>query len=160
MLHSFDANRWIGHCLPPILRQPVLVALFKCCIQPIRQLHERYIDYAAQTEIQIVPRSSGGLLTHWLNSLFGLPYGAIFIQETADTSQYLFYDGEMPAETYLYTQEEGYPLYLHYLPVGTFEGFVVKVPASVATESNLKIIEKWVQYYKIAGVQYKIVVYE
>lgn len=158
MSMRFDVNKWLLHCLPPVLRQRVVYALFSCCLQPIRQLHDRYAEYADRAGIQLIPRSNAGLLASWLNEIFYLPEGTIYIEDSIDSNTYLFYEDESPQNTYLYTQDEGGLLHMYYQPSDAFNGFYVMVPESIATEANLKTIDKWIKYYKIAGVNFRIVI--
>ncbi len=145
------------HCLPPVLRQRVIYALFSCCLQPIKEIYARYGNYVQQVNSQLNSRSYAGSLATWLNSVFYLPEGTIYIEDSIDDTYYLFFKNEVPGIKFLYTEQEGNAPYLNFQPTETFDGFYIHIPAKLATEANVQIIKKWVSYYKIAGVNYKII---
>ena len=153
----FDVNKWLLHCLAPVLRRQVIYALFSCCLQPIKAIYARYADYTALVNSQLTSRSYTGALAAWLNSVFYLPEGTIYIEDSIDDTYYLFFKDEVPEVKYLFKEEEGNAPYLNYQPAETFDGFYIHVPAKLATEVNVQTINKWVSYYKIAGVNYKII---
>ena len=70
-------------------------------------------------------------------------------------------EGEVPEEVYLGFDNEITEVYLSANDPSVLSGgFVVYVPSGLATEDNLRTIRKWVEYYKMAGTEYKIVAYE
>ena len=153
----FDANKWLLHCLPPVLRRRVIYALFSCCLQPIKAIYARYADYTSLINSQLTSRSYTGSLAAWLNSVFYLPEETIYIEDSIGDTNYLFFKNEVPEVKYLFTNKEGNAPYFNYEPKETFDGFYIHVPARLATAANIQIINKWVNYYKIAGVNYKII---
>lgn len=56
----------------------------------------------------------------------------------------------------MFKEQEGNAPYLNYEPKEMFDGFYIHVPLRLATKENIQIINKWVSYYKIAGVNYRI----
>ncbi len=155
----FDVNKWALQLLPPALRRPVLFALFKSCVKPLKDIHDSYATFISLVNQKLSQISYTASLATWLNSVFYLPEGTIYIEDSKDNEVYLFKVGEEPENTYLFS-EEGIPLYLQLQPQEKFDGFIIHVPAILATSDNLRIIRKWVDYYKIAGVNYKIEQYE
>lgn len=153
----FDVNKWLLHCLPPILRRQVIYALFSCCIQPIKNIYARYADYVSLVNAKVAARSYAGALAAWLNSVFYLPDNTIYIEDSISDTHYLFYRNETPDAKYLFTQAEGNAPYLNFQTQELFKGFYIHIPATLNTPENLLIIEQWVGYYKIAGVKYKII---
>lgn len=99
-------------------------------------------------------------LERWLNSFFHLD-GDIVIRDYTSGNIYLHFQGEMPNDIYVGFIDESTEIYLpKYDPSALRGGFVVYVPSDLATEENLKTIQKWVEYYKMAGTEYKIEAYE
>ena len=147
--------------LPPSLRRQGMWTLIKCCLQPLVIIYDRYAAYVDLVNQKLTPISYTVALVNYLNSLFYLPAGTIYIEDTIDKEIYLFCDGEMPEATYLFTSYEGVPLYVELSPVpDDFEGFIIKIPESLASDDNIRKIKRWVDYYKIIGVNYKIESYE
>ena len=160
MLHHFDTTRWLLLCLPPILRKPVLFALFSTCMQPLKTIAERCVAYAEDVNTRLMTRSYMGSLEVFLNNLFWLPQGTIYLADSIDDTYYLFYKTEYRELNYLYTKQEDNAPYLFYQPKEEFHGVYVNIPERIATETNIQTISKWIEYYKLAGVEYKIMVYE
>lgn len=156
----FDVNKWTLQLLPPVLRRPVLYALFKSCLDPLKDLRDSYATYVDLVNQKLAQISYTASLAAWLNSIFYLPDGTIYIEDSIDRDVYLFTQGEVPEVTYLFTRTEEIPLYLELEPGEKFDGFIIRIPRALNTEDNLRIIQKWINYYKIAGVNYKIAEYE
>lgn len=146
--------------LPSILRRPVIYALFKCLLQPLRTISERYDEYISKVNLQIISRSGTIEMEAWLNSIFYLPEGTIYILDSSDAQNFLYLKGEGYATNYWHTKVEESPQYLNSIVNEVFGGFIVFIPETLSDEDNLKIIRKWVDYYRIAGTNYKIQTYE
>lgn len=143
--------------IPPVLRRATVYILFRCCLHPLKELYDRYSNYIDLIDQKLAQLSYTATLSAWLNAVFYLPDGTIYIEDTIDKDVYLFFNKEVPDIRYLFTEEESEPIYLRLKPdEDEFEGFIIHLPKQLATDDNIRIIQKWVDYYKIAGVNYKI----
>lgn len=160
MLHQFDINKWLLQCLPPLLRKKVIAAFFSCCSQPLNSIYQRYSAYIAEVNRKVTPRSYNGILETFLNSIFYLPAGTIYLEDSINDTHYVFAKDEVPDICYLYTAAENNNIYLNFKPDEIFEGVYVNIPSALASDENINTIKQWIGYYKIAGVNYKIQIYE
>lgn len=156
MYYNFDVRKWVLQQLPPVLCQGVMAALMKCLSQPLKMIHEEFHRYATGTDQQLMHNSQTLMLQKWLNDIFNLPSGTIYIANYLSDQVYLHYADELPDDTYMCEKDEGDSIYLKSEITNEYGGFIVSVPKKFATEENLHTIRKWVDYYKVAGTIYKI----
>lgn len=160
MNYRFDIDKWMLHQLPIVLRRPKLYALIRCVSVAITYVYTAFWRYSNDIRRRLDNTSQVISLERWLNDVFYLD-GDIVIKDYSSDNVYLHYQGEVPEEVYLGFDDEITEVYLSVNnPSILSGGFMVYVPTDLATEDNLRIIRKWVEYYRMAGTEYKIVTYE
>lgn len=160
MYWKFDANKFALHQLPPLLRRPAIYALLKCLMIAIAAVHEMFVKHRDKTVRQLNYNGQTISLEKYLNELFSLD-NAIYITEYTSSNIYLSLASENTPKVYVGNQNEGDIIYLSSAsPEKVAGGFIVKIPAGLATEENIAIIRKWVDYYRMAGTIYTIESYE
>ena len=162
MFYHFDIDRWIIHVLPPVLRKTAIYAFLKVFLYPVKQLQEAFLTYISAVNNQLRYNSVTASLERFLNGLFFFEYNAIYITESADSQVCLSFASESQAPVYMSFSNEtpATPLNLSSLdPVFISGTFVVHVPAALS-EADIAIITSWVNYYKFAGTEFSIEVYE
>ncbi len=159
MYYRFDVKKWILYQLPMALRRTVLWEFFKCIAKGFLSINEDFRNYCTVTERQLGHNANTLMLQKWLNDVFYLN-GDIYITNYLNDNVYLHYQDEVPEDVYMCYQNEGESIYLDSkAPSSEYGGFVVNVPSKLATDVNLKVIKNWIEYYKAAGIVYKIVIY-
>lgn len=160
MYWKFDANKFALHQLPPLLRRPAIYALLKCLMIALNTVHETFVRHRDKTVRQLNYNAFTISLERFLNELYSLD-NSIYITEYKSSNVYLSLSSENNPKVYVGNQNEGDILYLSSASPETVSGgFVVKIPAGMATEENIAIIRKWVDYYRMAGTIYTIESYE
>lgn len=159
-MHSkFDIFKWVLLMLPNILRRPVIIAFFRCMSEGFREINNRYYLYRQATLQELAYNSTTIMLQRWLNRIFYLD-DDIYITEYRNDKTY-FSQNEEPNIVYMTFQNEGSGLYLSSSPpTDEYGGFVINIPANLATSQNIETIKKWANFYKTAGVCYRIEMYE
>lgn len=160
MYYRFDVRKWILHQLPVVLRKTLLFAFLKSIVEPIRVLHREFEQYASSSDQQLMHNSQTLMMQKWLNDVLYLEQGTIYITNYLNDQVYMHYAGEKAEDLYMCNAEEGDSVYLKSQLTNEYGGFVVNVPAQLATADNIQTIRKWVEYYKAAGTVYKIISYE
>ena len=156
MYYKFDVKKWALQLLPMVLRKRILFAFVKCCVHAISEVAENYYTYCNSVDRQLGHNANTLMLQKWLNDLFYLE-DAIYISNYQNELMYLHYQDETLEEVYLSYKSEGKAIYLDSkAPSNEYGGFVVKIPAEIATVENIATIKQWVEFYKTAGVVYKI----
>ena len=159
MYYKFDVGRWVLHQLPMILRTSLIYEFIRCLLHPIKTLYSSFYDYSTSVERQLGHNSNTLMLQKWLNDVLGVK-DEILIQNYLNERISLHFSNEPYDEVYMGYINETDGLYLSSELSNEFGGFLVMVPSYLATEENLMIIKKWVEYYKTAGTVYRIMKYE
>lgn len=160
MNYRYDVDKWLLHQLPLVFRRPKLYALIRCIAVALTHVYTTFWRYSNDVRRRLDNTSQVISLERWLNDVFFLD-GDIQIKDYASDNVYLHFQGEIPEDIYIGYDSEDAAIYLSANNPGVLSGgFAVYVPAELATEDNLRIIRKWVEYYKMAGTEYKIVTYE
>lgn len=159
MYSKFDVFKWSYLMLPNILRRPVLITFLKSVSEGFKEINNRYYIYRQATLQELAYNSTTIMLQRWLNNVFYLK-DDIYITEYRNDKVY-FSKEEEPQLVYMSYQNESPGVYLNSSPpTEEYGGFVVNVPVTLATEQNIEIIKKWVNFYKTAGVCYRMEIYE
>lgn len=161
MYYKFDVQKWILHQLPIILRRSVFYEFVRSCLHGIRKIYEEFYSYCQATDRQLGHNANTLMLQKWLNDVFFLSDGTIFLSNYLNDQVYFHYEDETPEEIYMSYQTEGDGVYLNSSEPGSeYGGFIVNIPVALGSQDNIAIIKKWVEYYKTAGVVYRIEKYE
>lgn len=160
MYYRFNVLTWMRQQLPSILRTSVIFAFLFSISQAFKQTQDVLLDYCTGVDRRLSHNSSTLLLQKWLNDLFGLTNGIIYITNYLTEQTYLHFEGETVPTVYLGFQDEGIDVYLDSTLYSEYGGFIVHIPASLSTDENISLIRKWVEYYRTAGTVYKIESYE
>ena len=160
MYWRFDANKFALHQLPPFLRKKGIYAIIKCLMIGIDRVHSLFASHRESVTQQLKHNGTVMSLEKFLNDKFSLS-GRIYITEFLTNNTYLHNEGEMPEDIYMGFQNEDETLVLSSLnPDKVSGGFAVMIPEGLATDENIAVIRKWVDYYRAAGTIYKIESYE
>lgn len=160
MNYRFDIHKWLLLQLPLVLRKQRIYALIRCIAVGLNQVYEAFKNYSNDVVRRLENTSQVISLEKWLNDIFYLD-GDIIIRDYISDNVYLHYQDEVPEEVYLGFPDEQTVVYLPSTsPSKLSGGFVILIPAELATEDNLKTIRKWVEYYRMAGTEYRIEIYE
>lgn len=162
MFFLFDVDKWIIHQLPPILRRSGIYAFLRTLLYPLKQLQTAFLNYRSQVNRQLTYNAFQDYLERFLNSLFFFEGRVIYITDVETEVVYLAYASESEEDVYMSFVNEtpAYPLNLSSVDPSQITGqFVVHVPAAL-TEADVATVTNWVNYYKMAGTQFTIEVYE
>lgn len=162
MFYRFDVDRWIIYQLPPILRRPTIYSFLHALLFPIKQLMQTFTTYREAIMRQLSYNAFEIYLQKWLNDLFFYQYNDIYITDEILPVPALSFQSEGDDPVYMTAIDEdpAVALELYSSPTDDKIGaFVVHVP-HVLTAADIAVVEKWVNYYKFAGTQYRIVQYE
>lgn len=163
MFYLFDVDRWIIQQLPPILRRPAVYAFLRALLLPARELIQLFTGFRESVNRQLSFNAFEIYLEKWLNDVLAynppdlvyitdvvLPVTQISLQSEGNPAVYMSNSDEDPAT----------PLELYSTPPDMIIGeFIVHVPSGIS-ESDIALVRQWVDYYKFAGTQYRIEVYE
>ena len=162
MFYHFDIDRWIIHLLPPILRKNSIYAFLRCLLYPVKQLHAAFLTYKIGVDRQLAYNAFQNYLERFLNGLFFFEYKAIYITDERDASAYLAYASETYGPVYMSYQSESpaTSLDLTSIDPSLITGFfIVHVPAALS-QADIATVTNWVNYYKMAGIDFIVEVYE
>lgn len=162
MFFLFDVDKWIIHQLPPILRRSGIYAFLRTLLYPLKQLQTAFLNYRSQVNRQLTYNAFQDYLERFLNGLFFFEGRVIYITDVETELVYLAYASESAEDVYMSFVNEttAYPLNLSSIDPSQITGqFVVHVPAAL-TEADVATVTNWVNYYKMAGTQFTIEVYE
>jgi hypothetical protein len=162
MFFLFDVDKWIIHQLPPILRRSGIYAFLRTMLYPLKQLQTAFLNYRSQVNRQLTYNAFQDYLERFLNGLFFFEGRVIYITDVEQELTYLAFQSETVEEVYmsLSNEDPAYPLNLSSVDPSLITGqFVVHVPAAL-TEADVATVTNWVNYYKMAGTQFTIEVYE
>jgi len=162
MFFLFDVDKWIIHQLPPILRRSGIYAFLRTLLYPLKQLQTAFLNYRSQVNRQLTYNAFQDYLERFLNGLFFFEERVIYITDVKTEVAYLAYASESVEDVYMsfVNEEPAYPLNLSSVDPSQITGqFVVHVPAAL-TEADVATVTNWVNYYKMAGTQFTIEVYE
>lgn len=158
MFYNFDINKWILILLPPILRRPVLYALIRAMLAPLAEVYTAFLTSKGEAERQMTSNAFTIYLERFLNGLFYLPDGAIYITDFVDEEMvYFAYATEESDPVYVGNKDDEDSLYLiSTRPDAILGGFTVNIPESIDKPEYISVIDKWVNYYKYAGTSHII----
>lgn len=160
MYWRFDANKFTLHQLPPFLRKKGIYAIIKCLMIGIDRIHAVFVSHRESVTQQLNHNGTVMSLEKFLNDKFSLS-GEIYITEYLTNNTYMHKQGETPEDVYMGYQGEDETLVLSSVsPDKVSGGFAVMIPEGLATDENIAVIRKWVDYYRAAGTIYKIESYE
>ena len=162
MFYHFDVDKWIIHLLPPVLRRASIYAFLRSMLYPVKQLQEAFLSYKLGIDRQLTYNSFQNYLERFLNGLFFFEYDAIYITDVELEETTLAYQSESVDPVYMSFQDEtqAAALQLSSLNPDDITGkFVVHVPAALS-EADRATVTNWVNYYKMAGTEFTLEVYE
>ena len=162
MFFLFDVDKWIIHQLPPILRRSGIYAFLRTMLYPLKQLQTAFLNYRSQVNRQLTYNAFQDYLERFLNGLFFFEGRVIYITDVKTEVAYLAYASESAEDVYMsfVNEDPSYSLNLSSVDPSQITGqFVVHVPAAL-TEADVATVTNWVNYYKMAGTQFTIEVYE
>lgn len=162
MFFLFDVEKWIIHQLPPILRRSGIYAFLRTMLYPLKQLQTAFLNYRSQVNRQLTYNAFQDYLERFLNGLFFFEGRVIYITDVKTELAYLAYASESAEDVYMsfVNEDPSYSLNLSSVDPSQITGqFVVHVPAAL-TEADVATVTNWVNYYKMAGTQFTIEVYE
>lgn len=161
MYRNFDVEKFAMQQLPPLLRNRVIYALLKSLLAGLSWLQKKFKSYSDEVTGRIAVNGFTINLEVFLNDIFSLDPGTIYITDYESEKDYLHYYEEIAEDVCIGYESEGDQLLLSSSPPDALSGgFAVMVPAELATDKNLETIRKWVEYYRYAGTTYKISTYE
>lgn len=161
MSYRFDVDRWIIHQLPPILRRPAIFAFLKAFLAPVKQLQLLFQSWRESVTQQIRSNAFVAMLEKRLNDVFFFTDKEIYITDEAFGRFTLAFQSEGFPEVYVSFQDEvpESPAVLEsFQPDDLIGRFIVHVPSSM-TAADIALVIRWVDYYKMAGTEYKIETY-
>lgn len=159
MYWRFDAYKFSLQQLPPLLRGRVMSSLLKALTAAAEVVYDLFVAHRARVMRKLDYNGFTISLERFLNELFD--EDSIYITEFKSENVYLHYDYENLPNVYLGYQEEGDTISLSSTsPQDISGGFVVMIPSYLATDDNIALIRKWVDYYRMAGTIYRIESYE
>jgi hypothetical protein len=162
MFYHFDIDKWIIHLLPPVLRKAFIYAFLRCMLYPVKQLQDAFLTYKTGVGRQLTYNVFQNSLERFLNSLFFFEYKAIYITDEEYDRAYLSLESEAVAPVYMSFQDESPATALNMsslAPSAITGTFVVHVPAALS-QADIATVTNWVNYYKMAGTEFSIDVYE
>lgn len=162
MFRRFDVERWIVHQLPDILRKPLLYAFLRALLYPVKQVQQMFLSFSESAERQLTYNAFTNYLERWLNGLFYFGNNEIYITDEADSKFALAFADEPYEDVYVSMLGEdpsSAALLESSAPDDVIGTFIVHVP-SVLTEAQIDEVARWVEFYKYAGTQFKIEIYE
>ena len=161
MFYQFDIDRWIIHQLPPVLRNSVVYAFLRTFVYPVKQLFETFSAYREAATRQLSFNAFTIYLQKWLNDVFFYTRDEIYITDEVYPIAALSFASEAADPVYMTGADEVPSVALELYstpPDDKIGGFVVHVPAAM-TSSDIAVVEQWVNYYRFAGTQFRIVKY-
>lgn len=159
MYWRFDAKKFALHQLPPFLRKKGIYALIKCFLTGIDRVYNLFTTQRETVDQQLNHNGTTASLEDFLNDKFSLS-GEIYITEYLTENIYIHRQGERSEDIYVGYKDEGDILVLSSVgPDKVSGGFAINIPEALATDRNIAIIKKWVDYYRVAGTIYKIMIY-
>jgi len=162
MFYHFDIDKWIIHLLPPVLRRSAIYAFLRVLLYPLKQLQSAFLAYRAQVDRQLTYNSFKDYLERFLNGLFFFEYKAIYITDVEIDAAALSFQSEAVNPVYMtfINETPAVALQLSSTDPSLISGkFTVHVPAAL-TEADIATVTSWVNYYKMAGTQFTVEVYE
>lgn len=162
MFYHFDVDKWIIHLLPPALRKASIYAFLRCLLFPVKQLQAAFLTYKEGVDRQLTYNAFNDYLQRFLNGLFFFEYDAIYITDVVQDLTYLAFESEALSPVYMSFQNEtpATALELSSKDPSIISGvFVVHVPAALS-QADIATVANWVNYYKMAGTEFTIEVYE
>jgi len=162
MFYHFDIDKWIIHLLPPVLRRSAIYAFLRVLLYPLKQLQTAFFTYRAQVDRQLTYNCFKNSLERFLNGLFFFEYNAIFITDIQleQTCLAFQYEAEDPVYMTFENETPVSALLLSSLAPDDITGkFIVHVPAALS-EADRATVTNWVNYYKMAGTEFTLEVYE
>lgn len=162
MFYRFDVDRWIIQQLPPILRRPGIYAFLRAFLYPLKQLVQTFSAYRESIDLQLSYNSFEIYLEKWLNGILFLDPGSIYItdERLSVVALSLQSEGNDPVYMSLSNETPPVPLQLYSTDPDLIIGeFIVHVPSGLS-DADLALVAQWVDYYKMAGTQYRIEFYD
>ena len=159
MNYNLNITQLIADYLPPVLRLPVRKAWLETLLKPLYSLQTAFLAFITQMRYESSLTGQTTILEMYLNNLFDNTNRRIFIEETAITGDFWYFEAENQADDFLYFEAENQAdTYLQFenedLPA-SFARFTVNVPAVLGIPEAQ--IRANVDKYKIAGVSYLVV---
>lgn len=160
MFYLFDVDKWIIHLLPPALRKASIYAFLRSMLYPVKQLQAAFQAYKTGVDEQLTYNAFNNYLERFLNDLFFFEYKAIYITDEEIDPPALSFSSESASPVYMSFQEEDpdTPLTLSSM-LQSSGAFVVHVPAALSV-ADVATVTNWVNYYKMAGTEFRVEIYE
>ncbi len=156
MFYNFDVIKWVRQQLPPMLRRDGLFALLQCLVWPLGYIYNLFALYIKGVRQQLSYNAFTIYLERFLNGLFGLDHGIYIIDYRIELTTYLAKHSEQMQPDYFSRYSETVDIVYISNSDMLAGGFNIMIPASLATEDNIALIKKWVNYYKFAGTTFTI----
>ena len=162
MFYQFDVDKWIIHLLPPVLRKVSIFAFLRCLLYPIKQLHTAFLAYKNGVDRKLAYNAFNDYLERFLNTLFFFETKVIYITDVEYDWATITFQSEPFSPAYMSFQNEtpATPLILSSVePEARNGAFVVHVP-SAFSQADIATVTNWVNFYKMAGTEFTVEVYE
>ena len=162
MFYHFDIDKWIIHLLPPVLRKASIYAFLRCMLYPVKQLQAVFLTYKQGVDRQLTFNAFKDYLERFLNGLFFFEYNAIYITDSELAAASLSFESESEQPVYMsfINEDPSTALMLSSIDPDKMSGaFVVHVPAALSA-ADRATVANWVNYYKMAGTQFTLEIYE
>jgi hypothetical protein len=166
MQYGINFKALINQYLPPLLRKPVRLSLYDSFCQPLKDLHDEFLQLIETIDYDLKYTSETICIEAKLNELFDPILKRIYIITNDDLvdATYIYGRSEVIQEgevEWLYSRSETVPADDVIYEFGRDEeqiinDFTVHVPSSVLSSSEPKLIFE-TNKYKAAGLQYNIV---
>lgn len=172
MWYDIDFIKFCRQMLPPILRSPLLMAILKAMIVPLRYIYGLFKSLKAETDNSLNISGNVMSLQRALNEVFFLELNQIYIETPKEENKrVLYFKSENQVNIPMRFCSEGEGLYLWEGGETTVKyNFVVYVPIFLCTSlnkdedkcrgENLNKIMRVLNKYKPAGRTFSIELYD
>lgn len=159
MFYHFDIDKWALQTLPPFLRRPVLLALLKAMLCPLKRIYGEFSALKAGADRTLAANAFTGALEHHLNEFLLQPDGTVKISDLIDKNRvYLAFRDEIADTVYLGRDGDTFCL-PSTRPVALKGAFVISIPEALNTPESIALISREVSFYKYAGTEFTIKTY-
>lgn len=161
MFRNFNIQHFSFKLLPPLLRTTRIKVLLLALIKPLSYVASKFDALLDLAGVRLGHGAFTVYLARYLNEVFGLDAEICIEDRMKDMTVYLHRRGDDYDNVLMsFKSEELDTLVLpSERPGRIVGGFAVMVPSHIANEENLRIIRKWVDYYKYVGTNYTIEIY-
>lgn len=166
MWYNVDFAKLLKMLLPSCLRKANLFAYFFVFFTAIRYVYRKFILLHDSAEQRLSVTCQVAVLQKALNDRFFLRHDEIYIDDITEELPVLYKraENDYPSVILYKRSEKEYgtePVYIRKRTEGRIGGdFTVYVPSFLNKTEYMGIIKNLLDYYRPAGRNYKIVIYE